>query len=382
MAGSETSFLRRLIQAPSPSGQEGPAITEIQRLFGEMNINHTQVFSPEDLHHEKPPVILVHIPGTNSQNLLVFDGHVDTVQTDRNSWTVCPPHGPGSGAIQDGRMYGAGASDMKAGVAGMLMLAEKFALEKPPCDLMMGFVPEEETSGYGTSALVKHLPTMTGNYGNIGVIFPESTGLKKLYIGQRGNMTFDVQAEAPGGHAARYSGANPIDSLVQFLAETSELHGRWSEEYPDELFGPPSLRPTVFQAGESSNVVPNRARAVIDVRTNPDMQDIVIPTLTEIARICGVELNQRWTTAPAFTSDPASDLVRIVQEVSGVSPSIFPATSDMAWFYNAGYQQVLCHGPGSPETIHSPNENVLLEDIQTWYDRAVKIIDRWAEVGK
>jgi len=133
------NFLRELVQIPSPSGQEGALA---QRLAEEME----RLGFPE-VKVDKVGNVIGKI-GSGNRPIILFDGHMDTVEVaDYSSWT----RDPYGGEIDGRLLYGLGASDMKGGLASMvygLAALIKAGAKIPGTVYFVGVVQEEPSEGH------------------------------------------------------------------------------------------------------------------------------------------------------------------------------------------------------------------------------------------
>jgi len=122
-------FLQDLIRIPSVTGEEGPIQQFIAGRLKEMGLA-VDVFEPDLSALRKHPAcgsfprirgrpnVVGILKGKGGGKSLLFNGHVDVIPAGApESWQ----HGSWSGDLADGRIYGRGASDMKAGLAAMTM---------------------------------------------------------------------------------------------------------------------------------------------------------------------------------------------------------------------------------------------------------------------
>ena len=140
-----TNLIRKLIQIKSVSGSE----SEIQKFI----FNYLVKLGLKPAW--KQGNVWVKIKGKDGAKALIFNAHVDTVVPGEiKNWF----DSPWSGTIKKGKIYGLGASDEKAGVAALLMLAEKLVKNQPEVDIWLMFVVSEEVDGSGTKIALKSLP--------------------------------------------------------------------------------------------------------------------------------------------------------------------------------------------------------------------------------
>ena len=103
------------------------------------------------------PNLVARLPGSGDATPLLLYGHVDVVTTSNQEWS----HGPFSGDIVDGWIWGRGALDMKGGIAMMLtaFLRAKANNITLPGDIIFLALADEEAGGrYGARFLVSEYP--------------------------------------------------------------------------------------------------------------------------------------------------------------------------------------------------------------------------------
>ena len=109
------AFLQEFLRAPSPNppGESRAAAAVVTRFLDSENLPWRLVAPREEF-----PNIIGSFEGTKLGRHLVLNGHIDVFPVDETeTWT----HGPWSGARADGKIWGRGAVDMKAGTAASIM---------------------------------------------------------------------------------------------------------------------------------------------------------------------------------------------------------------------------------------------------------------------
>ncbi len=138
---------------------------------------------------------------------LIFNGHLDVVPAgDESRWR----HGPWSGTVADGRVYGRGACDMKGGVASMLAAAGAIARCGVPLRgaLYVQTVVGEEDGGLGAFAAALRGPRADG------AIITEPTGLQPV-LAHAGALTFRLRVAGRAAHGAkRLEGHSAVDAYL------------------------------------------------------------------------------------------------------------------------------------------------------------------------
>jgi putative selenium metabolism hydrolase len=195
----------------------------------------------------------------NGKHIIAMDGHVDTVGVGNiKNWQ----HDPFKGKVEDGIIYGRGATDMKGAMAAMVYagkIIKELDLEDDFTLYITGTVQEEVCDGLCWQYIIKEdkiIPDM--------VIISEPTNLQ-IYRGQRGRMECELTVEGISSHgAAPEKGVNAIYKMAPMLKEIEELNLRLST---DNFLGKGSITITRIRSGSPSlNAVADMAAIYIDRR--------------------------------------------------------------------------------------------------------------------
>ena len=164
-------LVSQLIQIPSVTSSS--SISEVAVFTKSwLEENGVDASITEDV--EGYPIVMAEIG--KGEKTIMLNGHMDVVPVGEESrWTV----GPFSGKIANGKIYGRGTTDMKAGLAIMMMLMKELK-GKVNCRISFVAVSDEETGGFNCS---KHLAE---EYKPDLVLVPEPTGLSSIGIGEKG----------------------------------------------------------------------------------------------------------------------------------------------------------------------------------------------------
>lgn len=189
--------------------------------------------------------------------LVVLAGHLDTV----------PPNGNARARIDGDKLFGVGATDMKAGDAVMLHLADTLDLDAARFDLTLLFYDGEEGPAEGNSLgrLLGEMPWLTR--ARLAILL-EPTDLQ-VELGCNGAVNLEVTVTGKAAHSARpWLGVNAIARAADWLAGITRfpvtpvtLHGVEFRE---------TLQVTKLTAGRTRNVVPDRLVANLNYRFPPD----------------------------------------------------------------------------------------------------------------
>jgi len=242
-------FLRDIIAIPSTSCNEGPVI---ERIAQEMNDTGFEEVIIDPMGN-----VLGRIG--NGKHIIAMDGHVDTVGIGNPAnWK----HDPFKGKVEDGVIYGRGASDMKGAMAAMVYagkIIKEMGLEDDYTLYISGTVQEEDCDGLCWQYII--------NEDNIVpevVLIAEPTNLQ-IYRGQRGRMEFEVVTEGISAHgAAPELGDNAIYKIAPLIREIEQLNDRLSN---DDFLGKGSITISRIRSGSPSlNAVADMAAFYIDRR--------------------------------------------------------------------------------------------------------------------
>lgn len=261
------------------------------------------------------------IPGRDRDKpALILHGHLDVVPAIAEDWSV----DPFAGEIRDGVLWGRGAVDMKNMDAMILTAVADIVRSggQPERDVIVTFFADEENGGVeGSSLVVRDRPEWfagaTEAISEVGGYSIPIAGRRAylLQVGEKALVWIRLVARGRAGHGSRLHRENAVTALAEavatlgrtqwpvqltgttsrFLDELSALTGDDAGGDPDALLertgdAAPFLRstlrttsnPTALTAGYKHNVIPDRAEALIDVRTLPGTEESVLAHIREL----------------------------------------------------------------------------------------------------
>ena len=379
-------FVSSLIQIPSenPTGSQREVVDFVENYLKESNILYKEVGC-----NPQHPNIVAHI-GEHTGYQLAWNGHLDVVPAgDLNQWKW----DPFSGTVTDTQILGRGTSDMKAGVAGLLFASR--CLQECNVSLQGGITmhivsDEESGSEYGTKWLSKN-----GYFDHLnGVIIGEPTSNWTIETGQKGNLHILIEAhgECAHGSLAQYKGDNAIKKLAKVILRTDELtkikghipdalmdayqQSVWVDnqeigiENAGQVLGHVSCNVGVIQGGSAANVVPDYASVILDCRLPYGVnKNEIVQVMDEITQdIEGVTYKLEWLSDANITENESALVQSLQKNAEDVwKIKVYPAwqwaCSD-ARLYRMHGIDTLQYGPSNSKGIHSPNENVDIEDVK------------------
>jgi acetylornithine deacetylase/succinyl-diaminopimelate desuccinylase-like protein len=363
------ALLEGMIAIDSVTGNEGELARFCGSWLGEHGIEHHLVPC-------KDRENVISVVGEGDPTLIIA-GHLDTVPPSAGDWA----YGPFTPKVVEGKVYGLGASDLHASTVGAYFASLYLRECSLPGRFMTAFTIEEETTGDG-SRLFLDWAEREGflDFARTECVVCEPTDLDLVCLGNRGSSFVVLTVRGRGGHGSRpHRAKNPLPKLQEILRSLCELEERWARDYPDPEFGATTLTPTCVQAGdlESTNVIPEYARAVVDCRPTPVLYADGLALFREGVTEClerareeGFEIT--WEELYAREGQKLSEehpLARIVRGVLredlGVDASfgVTPAGNDAVFYAAKGIPTINKVGPGHPACAHQVNEHVSIENL-------------------
>jgi len=319
----------------------------------------------------RPNVVGV-LEGRAKGRTLMLCGHTDTVG-------VTGMRDPFTPIERDGRLYGRGAQDMKAGVAAMIAAAEAIAGRGglPSGRLVVACVVDEEHSSIGADALVK---SWTAD----AAIVTEPTDLQ-IAVGHKGFAWVEITVEGKAAHGSRPAdGQDAILRLGRVLSRLEELDRGLQARRPHPLVGTGSLHASIIEGGHELSSYPDRATLQMERRLLPaEAESAALAEVQEI--LDGLKrsdptfhgLGRTMFSRPGYEILPDSELPhllgRALSAVGGTPERVGASFwTDAAVLGHAGIPSVLV-GPGGAG-LHSIVEYVNLADVTRCRDALVEVV--------
>lgn len=327
--------------------------------------------------------VVCQIVGGDQTKTMIFNAHLDTVTAGNLRDWKYQPFGPESGVIKDGKMYGLGASDEKASIAALLLLANRLKIKKPAVDVILMFVVGEEIDGRGTKNVLKHFGNegILNQYRHISGVICEPTGLKEIQIAHKGNVFVKLIAKGDAGHGSEPEKikSQAIKTLIKMIGKIEKLGNKWSETFQDKLLGKPTMSLTSFQAGDVNcpNSFPSLAEATLDIRTVSLMHRLVMKSIKKIVEKTRIEVSTVGEPAPAGYTDKNDPLVKAATSACPKAKiTVINGSTDQCFFTERGIPAII-FGPGEIDVVHKPDEYCYLEKIDKCVVLYEMLISNW-----
>ena len=396
-------FLQTLVRTPSVTGSEEAAQRVVFEAYDALGLEPRFVvatrealaphpaFSDDGIPFVDRASVVGRWPGSGGGRSLILNGHVDVVPPgELTAWTA----DPWSGLIRDGRLYGRGACDMKAGLTATLIAvrALKATGFRPAGDILLESVVAEETGGIGTLSTIVH------GYRADACIITEPTGLT-IWTAQSGALTFRISIDGLAAHAAMKSkGVSALIEFMPILSMLERLDVERHQRFHHPLFADPNnvapINIGVVRAGDWHSTVPRTlvAEGRFGIFPGESAED----ARAELARALEQEVaHHPWLAAHPprlewfegqFDSSeiPAdSDIVKVVafahERVTSRDATLggVSAGTDARLFTRYADIPTVLYGPGDVAQAHTVNESVEIEDIVRCAKALAHVIVDW-----
>jgi succinyl-diaminopimelate desuccinylase len=384
MAGEMVAFAQELVAIPTvnPPGENYTACAElIGARLAEFDYGVAYVRADGLAEHtDRYPRVNVigELHNTPARPRLHFNGHFDVVPAG-DGWTV----DPFTGTVRDGKLFGRGATDQKAGIAASIYAVE--AIRRAGVHLggaieQSGTVDEESGGFAGMAYLAEH--GYVSRDRTDFVIITEPLNVDRVCLGHRGVYWFEVATLGRIAHGSMpFLGISAIGKMADFISAIErELQPALSSRTTAMPVEPPSARhPSINinsisggqpHGGFQTPCVADRCEAIFNRRFL--IEEPVDGVREEIRAILdGIaardpdfryQIKDLMTVHPAQT-DAKSPLVNImataVRDVMGVEPPLIasPGTYDQKHVMRLGHvDQCIAYGPGILHMAHQPDE--------------------------
>ncbi len=303
---------------------------------------------------------------SNNALPVVLSGHLDTVPLGTKQWSVNPL----AGEIVNGKIYGRGSSDMKAGIAAIIVAAiQSFDDDSPKGGVRLIITAGEELGCQGA----QHLAKTYKNWGEAsGLIIAEPTANIPA-IGHKGGLYLNVSTTGITAHSSMPElGVNAIYKAAKAISKIENFNFGVEK---DSLLGLPTINVGKMSGGMNLNSVPDYAEFSIDVRstTKVNHADILQKLKGELGEDVNIEILVNLNPVSTKETEPFVQLVYDacnVDRTSGQFPQALPYLTDGSVLQRV-FNEVptIILGPGQPEMAHQTDEFCYTQNIED----AVKI---------
>lgn len=317
------------------------------------------------------------IGGSADKAPLCFTGHIDTVPLGAAQWKM----DPFAADTDDGRLYGRGTSDMKAGVAAFVVASLNLAnkLQRSP-GLELVITAGEETGCEGAF----HLTHKSGALGRAGAVVVGEPSSNFPFVGHRGAFWLNARTRGVTAHGSMpEKGVNAVFKAARAVSILEKF--RFTNP-PHPLMGQATLNVGTIRGGLNINSVPDEAVIGVDIRTIPGIRHADLRA--ELVRQLGseVELETILDLESVFT-EPAHPWIQEVFEVTRPFLSEAPQPRVATYFTDAAALNVaystpptVILGQGEAQMAHQTNEYCVIDRVAESVSIYEEIARRWCGV--
>ncbi len=339
------------------TGESGIA-SYIRRFFADRGIE----VSEQTVFPERPNV-LARVPGREPSRRVLLEAHMDTAGTTGMDG---PPF---EARIENGRLYGRGACDTKAGLAAMMHAVAEVAAgsPQPKCEILFAAAADEEHTYRGVVSLCEGLRADAA-------VVSEPTSLR-LVTATKGCLRFRVHVKGKAAHSSKpHLGVNAVSQMARMIValekDAEQLAGT---VHP--LLGPATFNIGIIRGGTQVNIVPDSCAIEIDRRLLPGEEPEAV--WNRYARL--IDGYRDFLPGLDATLEPMiQDLpletpgtARVAQVAAEVladlgldpAPVGVPYGSDASKLARAGVPSVV-FGPGSIDQAHAATEFVTCGEVK------------------
>ncbi len=322
-----------LCRIPSPTGEE----TELANAMMD-RLSRASLAGAVRRHGDS---LVVPVTRGTGGPRIVLAGHLDVVRTMHDG----PPR------VDEDKLYGPGASDMKSGLALMLDLLEHGQDELQHADVTMIFYAREEG------------PFIENELGRVFEEDPDATNVdlaiclepsdNKLSLGACGTIHARVVFEGKTAHSARpWQGENAIHKAGSFLVDLSKVEPQTC--VIDGLSYRTTMSATMAEGGRGRNVIPDVFWVNVNHRFAPDVS--LVQAQANIERVVDGRARVEWVDlSPSAAPHGTHPLVIALREAGVAGVEAKQAWTDVARFAAHGVPAVNW-GPGENAQAHQRNE--------------------------
>jgi acetylornithine deacetylase len=403
------SLAQTLVEFPTLLGEEGPAQDFMEGLFRGMGLKVDR-FEVDDDELSKLPgyspavghwynhdnVVATHQPRHKSGRSLILNGHIDVVPVGAEELWSSPPF---DATILEGRLYGRGSADMKAGIAAYVCAFRaltRLGLQ-PAAPVFLQSVVEEECTGNGALACLHR------GYGADAAVIPEPFQ-ETIMSAQVGVMWLQIEVLGRPAHVLNDAeGNNAIEAAFLLWGGLKALAEEWNrpENIAPAFAGvknPIKFNLGKISGGEWASSVATRCMMEIRCGFYPGMaaaeaRDAIEKHLKEVVvsepRLKDVQWRIEYTgfQSEGCVIDTDTPVVAALAEshfaVTGKHPDFFAsaATTDVRTFELYGSIPATCYGPEA-RNIHGIDESVSIKSMKRVSAVLAIFIARWCGVEK
>ena len=361
-------YLQDLVKIKTVNGNEAEAAEYIAALLKEHGIESYGV------EYEEGRVSLVaDVKGQGEGKLLVLSGHTDVVsEGDEALWT----YDPYAAEIHDGKMYGRGATDMKAGLMALILAMIELKEEGAEFNgtLRLAASVGEEVGMYGSKQLTEEGHLNGAN----GFIIGEPSSMSQIIYGHKGSLQYEIHAIGQSAHSSMPElGIDALQLMVDYINNANAKFAEAFAKGTNEALGDTINVNTVINGGAQINSVAERVVLKANARTIPEVDNQVVldqinAAIDEVNATSKGELKLNILQNNYFAmSKEDNPLIEALVKASSVDVkrlAISGATDASNFGRISPEYDLAIYGPGSLSLAHVVDEYVEVQEYLDFID--------------
>lgn len=367
------SILQDIVRIHSVNGNEAEVASYLQKLLQKHGIEGKLISYSDGRDN-----LIASFEKGESGKVLGLSGHMDVVAAgNEEAWT----HAPFEAVIEGNRLYGRGTTDMKSGLAAMVIAMIELKESGKPFN---GAIKLLATVGEEVGELGGEQLTRDGYVDDLdGLIIGEPTNYSLMYT-HMGSINYTVVSHGKEAHSSMpEQGYNAIDHLNEFITRINEEMSRIAEMIENPVLGKTIHNVTLISGGNQVNSIPSHAQLQGNIRSIPEFpNDKIIEVLQMIIDELNKETEYKLTLSIDYNkipvkANPDSSLIRCIQQQFQTPLPLVgaAATTDAAEFTKASNPfDFVVFGPGVVTLPHQVDEYVEIDNYLDMIDKYQSII--------
>jgi succinyl-diaminopimelate desuccinylase len=305
---------------------------------------------------------------------IVLSGHFDTVPLGAKEWSI----DPFSGAVEGDKLWGRGSSDMKGGLASMMIAALTAFNDDPPAGgVRLIFTAAEEMGCIGASQLGAEWK----NPGIASAVIVGEPTANNPCIGHKGALYVNATTSGKTAHSSMpHLGDNAIYKAAAAILKSKEFEFKAEN---DPLLGLPTINVGRMNGGMNINSVPDRAEFSIDIRSTSKVNhaDLLKQLRNSFGNEVALEvLVDMW----CVSTDEDHPFTKLVYEECGTNLADKSRQKALPYLTDGSVLQrlyggvpTIILGPGQPEMAHKTDEFICISKLEESVNIYRNIIRKW-----
>lgn len=305
------------------------------------------------------------LPGQCSNQRVILEAHLDTVSVEGIS---IPPFEP---FCRDGLLFGRGSCDVKGGLAAMMHAIRNIKTSgiRPPCDVLLAAVIDEEHIYRGVQGLISQLSNESSTIESVAIV-AEPTDCR-IAVANKGVLRWNIVVRGNSAHSSKpHLGKNAILDMMAVI-DILQRDAESLQRKKHALVGSSSLCISQISGGRQINFVPDECCISIDRRMIPgETPESVLAHYRDLLRpldTINVEYEAPMIADPAFETSVDTPIVQAAVRTAkalGINPEPcgVPFGCDITKLTRSGIPGII-FGPGCIDQAHTDNEYVEIEQV-------------------